>query len=158
MSRGKIQLNTNHIRNMPLINPNYLQNDADISCIIRSINLATKLMETNQFRSVNAIIQWPEFDECKIFGPSKQPSNEQTDRYLECIIRVGGITAHHPGGTCAIGNKSESVLDGHMKVRGVKNVRVIDASTLPTPVSGTPHTSIVALAEYAADLILNDFY
>lgn len=157
LSRGHVELYSNRIADMPKINPNYLSHEADVSCMIRSIRLAIELMETKPFRHMNATIHWPEYGQCKNFGPAKGKRVAQNDRYLECLLRVGAATAHHPGGTAAIGNTSSSVLDSQMKVRGVKRLRVVDASILPMPVSGTPHTSIVAVAEYAANLILNHF-
>lgn len=157
LSRGRVELYSNRIADMPKINPNYLSHIADVACMIRSIRLAVQLMETKPFRRMNATIHWPEFNQCKNFGPAKGRRLAQNDRYLECLLRVGGVTAHHPGGTAAIGNVSSSVLDSQMRVRGIKNLRVVDASILPTPVSGTPHTSIVAVAEHAANLILNQF-
>lgn len=157
LSRGRVDLYSNRIADMPKIHPNYLSHDADVTCMIRSIRLAVQLMETRPFRRMNATIHWPEYKQCKNFGPAKGKRVAQNDRYLECLLRVSGVTAHHPGGTAAIGNSSSSVLDSQMRVRGVKQLRVIDASVLPTPVSGTPHTSIVAVAEYAANLILSQF-
>lgn len=157
LSRGRVELSSNRIADMPKINPNYLNHEADVACMIRSIRLAVRLMETLPFRRMNATIHWPQYSRCKTFGPAKGKRVAQNDRYLECLLRVGGVTAHHPGGTASIGNISSSVLDGQMRVRGVKRLRVVDASILPTPVSGTPHTSIVAVAEYAAQLILNQF-
>lgn len=157
LSRGRVDLYSNRIADMPKIDPNYLSHDADVGCMIRSIRLAVQLMETKPFRRMNATIHWPEFSRCKNFGPAKGKRVAQNDRYLECLLRVGSVTAHHPGGTAAIGNASSSVLDSQMRVRGIRRLRVVDASVLPTPVSGTPHTSIVAVAEYAAQLILNQF-
>lgn len=157
LSRGSIRLYSNHIRDEPKINPNYLTKYDDVKCIIRSVHLAINLLETKAFRAINATVHWPRFDQCKNFGPFAHDGLVPNDRYLECIIRVGGVTSHHPGGTCAIGNRTLSVLNSRMQVRGVKKLRVVDASVLPTPVSGTPHTNIVAVAEFAAKLILNDF-
>lgn len=156
-SRGRILLQSSSIRHQPHIDPNYLQSTDDIACMIRAIRLALELIETKPFRRVNATVQWPEFKECSNFGPAKGKRIVQNDRYLECLIRVGGVTAHHPGGSCSIGNRKSSVLDGQFKVRGVRKLRVVDASVLPSPVSGTPHASIVSVAEIAARKILNDF-
>lgn len=157
VSRGNVQLYSNTIQYPPKINPNYLQSQKDIDCMLRSIRLSLQLIGTKPFRSVNATIHWPEFRQCSNFGPPKNSKVLPSDRYLECIIRMASVTTHHPGGSCAISNHSSGVLDSKMKVRGVKNLRVVDASVLPTPISGTPHASIVAVAEYAAKTILKEF-
>lgn len=152
-SRGSVQLYSSQIKEAPKINPNYLENASDVACMMRSIRLAMQLVGTQAFRKVNAVIHWPEFKQCSNFGPPRSKRVQPNDRYLECLIRVASVTAHHPGGSCAVG----SVLDAKMRVRGVKSIRVVDASMLPTPVSGTPHASIVAVAEYAAEQILRQF-
>lgn len=158
-SRGYVKLRSKLVADLPIVNPNYLHNSEDVACMIRSLRLAVELMNTEYFQQVGAKIWWPKFNECRNFEPSKLDiqTNYPTDRYLECIIRMTAVTAHHPGGTCAIGTHVDDVLDTRMHVRGVENLRVIDASVLPTPISGTPHTILVALAKYSADLILNDY-
>lgn len=86
------------------------------------------LMQTKPFQHMNAKIHWPKFDQCKNFIDG---SNPNSDRYLECIIRVSAVTAHHPGGSCAVGKSTKSCIDSRMRVRGVRNLRVVDASTIP---------------------------
>lgn len=129
-----------------------MQNQSDADCLVRSIRLAIDFLSTHAFRKVNATIHWPQFDQCKNFNDESYVS----DRYLECVVRMTGLTAHHPGGTCSIGETNDSVLDKHMRVRGVRKLRVVDGSVFVSPVSGTPHASIVALAEHAAHIILSN--
>lgn len=130
MSRGTVQLTSNRISDGPAINPNYLESQADVDCMIRAIRMAIDLISTDAFQAVNAKIHWPEFAPCKNFYPSSEVP--VTDRYLECIIRVGAVTAHHPGGSCAIGKSANSALDNQMRVRGVRKLRVVDASAIPS--------------------------
>lgn len=130
LSRGIVRLTSNRIQDPPAIDPNYLESQADVDCIIRAIRMAMSLIATDTFKAVNAKIHWPQFGQCRNFL-----SNEEidiTDRYLECIIRVGALTAHHPGGSCAIGKSTNSALDNQMRVRGVRRLRVIDASAIPS--------------------------
>lgn len=132
LSRGTIRLSSNNVRDPPEIDPNYLENQEDVECMIRAIRLSMQLMATKAFGEVSAKVHWPRFDECKNFGALDIDSFEVTDRYLECIIRVGAVTAHHPGGTCAVGSSIDSVIDNRMRVRGVKKLRVVDASIIPS--------------------------
>lgn len=159
ISRGSIKLRSSSIEDLPIINPNYLYKTEDTACMIRAIRLAVNLSQTNSFQRVEAKIWLPTFNQCKNFGPTDADlkSNQPSDRFLECIIRVAAVTAHHPGGTCSIGTYTDDVLDMEMKVRGVEKLRVIDASVLPTPISGTPHATLVATAQYGADLVLNEY-
>lgn len=184
LSRGTVRLASNRIYDQPEIDPNYLENQADIDCIIRAIRLSVKLIETDAFQEVNAKIHWPRFSQCNNFFSADEEVNA-TDQYLECIIRVGAVTAHHPGGTVSVGKSPNSALDSRMRVRGVRKLRVVDASIIPSeyatdcrfnfndyfdtcsnktkilfsifaaPVSGTPHTAIAAIAEWASQIILH---
>jgi choline dehydrogenase len=59
----------------------------------------------------------------------------------------------HPVGTCAIGEGPNSVVDSDLRVRGVDNLRVIDASVMPTIPSNNTVATVYAIAELGADLI-----
>lgn len=99
LSRGTVRLSSNRIQDIPLIDPNYLGNRADIECMIRAMRLSLDLISTDAFKTVNAKIHWPQFSQCKNFMSSVEDADEVmiTDLYLECIIRVGALTAHHAG-------------------------------------------------------------
>lgn len=131
LSRGTVRLWSNRIHDQPEIDPHYLENQADVECLIRAIRLSITLMETDAFKQVNAKIHWPRFSQCKNFFSDNEEINV-TDQYLECIIRVAAVTAHHPGGSCAIGKSPNSALDSRMRVRGVRKLRVVDASIIPS--------------------------
>lgn len=131
LSRGTVRLSSNRIQDSPAIDPNYLENQADVDCIIRALRLSMDLIATDVFKKVNAKIHWPRFSQCKNFFPSDDELSI-SDQYLECIIRVGAVTAHHPGGSCAIGKSPNAALDTQMRVRGVRKLRVVDASVLPS--------------------------
>lgn len=130
LSRGTVRLSSNKIYDHPEIDPNYLEKQEDVDCIIRAIRLSIKLIQTDAFKAVDAKIHWPRFNQCKNFF-SADGETDVTDQYLECIIRVAAVTAHHPGGSCAIGQFASSVLDSRMRVRGVRKLRVVDASIIP---------------------------
>lgn len=130
LSRGTIRLTSNRIHDSPEIDLNYLESQADVDCNIRAIRMAMRLIATDSFKAVNAKIRWPQFGHCRNFLSNDE--NDITDRYLECIIRVGALTAHHPGGSCAIGKSPNSALDNQMRVRGVRRLRVVDASAIPS--------------------------
>lgn len=158
-SRGYLTLKSRHAMDLLRINPNYLATTDDIACTTRAIRLAVQLMSTKYFQRMNATIVWPAFKNCKNLGPFPEDfeTNQPSDRYLECVIRTSGTTAHHPGGSCSIGKSARSPLDARFRVRGVQGLRVVDASVLPTPVSGTPHSMLIAIAEHASRAILKDY-
>ena len=77
-----------------------------------------------------------------------------TDAELDNAIReFGGIT-HHPVGTCAMGVGLQSVVDPQLRVRGVRGLRVVDASVMPTIPGGNTNAATVMIAEKAADMVL----
>ena len=87
-------------------------------------------------------------------GPEIQPAGESLDDF----IKRTAWTVHHPPGTCKMGPDSDpyAVLDEKCRVRGVEGLRVVDASIMPTIISANTNITTIAMAEKAADLILND--
>uniref|UniRef100_A0A1Q3FSG1 Putative glucose dehydrogenase/choline dehydrogenase/mandelonitrile lyase gmc oxidoreductase family n=1 Tax=Culex tarsalis TaxID=7177 RepID=A0A1Q3FSG1_CULTA len=155
-SRGVIYLRDRSSHSKPFINPNYLKHPTDIDCMTEAIRLAAKTAATEPFRRMNATIHWPRVRSCANFGPFEEDfrTNRPSDRYLECILRVSALTGHHPGGTAAMGRGG--VVDSQLRVNGVNGLRVVDASVFPAPVSGTPNSVIIAVAERASDMIVKD--
>ncbi|XP_017118621.1 neither inactivation nor afterpotential protein G [Drosophila elegans] len=151
-SRGSVGLLNRHMRRNPLINPNYLSNEEDVDCTIAAIRNAVALVTSSAFAPLQPRIHWPRLQECSNFGPFERDFFEHrpSDHYLECLMRHIGLGSHHPGGTCALG----SVVDAQLRLKGVSNVRVVDASVLPRSISGNPNSVVVAIALRAASWIL----
>ena len=76
------------------------------------------------------------------------------DAALDAFVRSTAVTIFHPVGTCAMGGGEDAVVDYELRVRGVEGLRVIDASIMPTLVSGNTNAAAVAIGEKGADLVL----
>lgn len=114
-SRGSIKLNPKNLRGEPLIDPEYLKVDSDMECMRNATHMVMKLIKTEAFQKIGAKIHWPKLKACENFGPFTTDDNNfsPSDRYLDCLIRHAALTAHHPGGTCAIG----AVVDNNLRYK-----------------------------------------
>lgn len=151
-SRGSVGINPEDVFGDPIIDPDYFHHEYDVSCLINAVRMHILLLNTEPFRKLDAKIHWPVLRGCENFGPfvAADSEAEVSDRYLECLIRHAAVTGSHPAGTCALG----TVIDDKFKVKGIDNVRVVDASVFPTPVSFYPNSVVIALAEKASEIIV----
>jgi len=76
------------------------------------------------------------------------------DAAIEDFIRATAETLYHPTSTCKMGNDDMSVVDSELKVHGIKQLRVVDASVMPNVVRGNTNAPTIMIAEKAADLIM----
>ena len=79
---------------------------------------------------------------------------DRSEADIEQFIRDAAETDYHPSCTCAMGDGEMAVVDDQMKVHGVKNLRVVDASVMPQIISGNLNAPTQMIAARAADMIL----
>lgn len=115
------------------------------------MKIAARLGGSKALQKLGAKLHLPKYQNCGDY-----PQSLDSDEYLECWLRTGAITGYHPLGTCSMGGYHDmfAVLDPELRVRKVQNLRVVDASAIPSQIAGTPHALVVAMAEKAADMIL----
>ena len=77
----------------------------------------------------------------------------QTDEEIDSFVREYGESAYHPSCTCAMGKGKLSVVDNSGRVHGLKGLRVVDASIMPSIVSGNLNAPTIMIAEKIADVI-----
>jgi choline dehydrogenase len=140
-SRGTVRIRSADPFAAPSMQANYLSTEADRRCALAGIRLARRLAATNALRPY-------------IAAEYRPGENARSDAELLEFARNYGATIFHPAGTCKMGADRMAVVDSHLKVHGVENLRVVDCSIMPTLVSGNTHAPVVMIAEKAADLIL----
>ena len=101
------------------------------------------------------VFSQPEFDDLK--GDEVSPGKDiVSEESLNNWIKETAETIYHPVGTCKMGIDSMSVVNPELKVIGTKNLRVADASIMPTLVGGNTNAPAIMIGEKASDLILRD--
>lgn len=141
-SRGYLALRSPDPHQPPLIQPDYLEQQADLEVLIEGVKLARRLARTRALSPYRG----------EEFSPGAQA---QSDEEIADFIREYATTVYHPVGTCKMGNDPLAVVDNELRVRGVDNLRVVDVSIMPTLVRGHTNAAAMMIAEKAADLIKN---
>lgn len=75
----------------------------------------------------------------------------RSDDFWRCYLKNRAVSSFHGVGTCAMG----SVVDGFLRIKGLENIRVVDASVIPVITKDATNAAVIALAEKAADMIMN---
>jgi choline dehydrogenase len=139
-SRGEISLKTANPADAPAMRPNYLAAETDRRAIVDGLNIGRSLLKSGPMRTFIASEYVP--------GDSVR-----TDEQLLEYARNNGGTVFHPTSTCKMGVDPMAVVDAELRVYGVESLRVVDASVMPTVVSGNTNAGTIMIAEKAADMI-----
>jgi choline dehydrogenase len=140
-SVGSIHIKSSDPNAGPAIKPNFLASPVDQDCMVRSMEIARRIVGRP------ALASYVDHE----MSPGPQVQTEQ--QWLD-FARANGQTIYHPLGTCRIGEDEGAVVDPQLRVRGLSGLRVVDASVMPKMVSGNIQAAVMAVAEKAADLIL----
>ena len=142
-SRGTVTIKSKDPFAAPAMQPNYLSTELDQQTALEGVKFARRLARTRALAD--------------LIGDEYRPGETaRTDDELLEFVRDFGATIFHPSGTCRMGSDREAVVDSRLRVHGVTALRVVDASIMPTLVSGNTHAPVVMIAEKAADMILAD--
>jgi choline dehydrogenase len=139
-SRGEILLKSADPADAPAMRPNYLSTTTDQRTIVDGLRLARGLLGSPPMRPFIVSEYVP--------GPGVA-----TDEQLLDYARNFGGTVFHPTSTCKMGTDPLSVVDPELRVHGIEGLRVVDASVMPTVVSGNTNAATIMIAEKASDMV-----
>ena len=140
-SRGTVTLQSANAKDAPLIDPQFLSDPRDMATLIKGTQIGHDIMQSKHFAPYR--------------GKMLYPLQRDDPAQIEQFLRDHSDTEYHPCGTCKMGpgNDPMAVVDPTLRVRGVENLRVVDASIMPQLVSGNTNAPTIMIAEKAADLI-----
>ncbi len=141
-SRGTVHIKSPHFEDAPAIAPNYLSTPEDRQVAVDSLRVTRKIVS----QSALAKYQPEEF---------KPGVQFQSDEDLTRLAGDIATTIFHPVGTTKMGQEDDpmAVLDSHLRVRGIKGLRVVDAGVMPLITSGNTNSPTLMIAEKAAEWI-----
>ena len=139
-SRGNVSLRNDDPSSHPEIIFNYMTEERDRQEMRDALRLTREIFAQPAFDSLRGNELAP--------GPAVQ-----SDADIDAFVRSHGESAYHPSGTCAMGLHDDAVVDDHCRVHGIDGLRVVDASIMPTIVSGNLNAPTIMIAEKAADII-----
>jgi choline dehydrogenase len=142
-ARGSVRMKSPAPLALPEIRCNFLRTQQDVRALTAGMRLARTIAQQPALADYVAEEILP--------GP-----DVRSDAEFAASIRANGTSFMHPVGTCRMGGDEAAVLDPRLRVRGIRNLRVADASIMPSVPAGNINAPVVMIGEKAADMILED--
>lgn len=141
LSRGWVRLADGDPASYPRINANYFAEPADLERTVDMVSMTREIYRTRALRERLGLVEL-------------MPGPDVTERDdLRAWVRGNTGSYYHFAGSCRMGIDSMAVVDPRLRVHGVDGLRVADASVMPSIVSANPHTTVVMIAERAAEFL-----
>jgi len=141
--RGEINIKSANPQEYPSLKFNYLSTEQDRKEWCEAIRCSREIIETEAMSEFRG----------KEIAPGK---DIQTDEEILDFVAREGESAYHLSGTCKMGRDEMSVVDADLKVQGIENLRIVDASIMPAVTNGNIYSPVLMIGEKAADLILGN--
>jgi choline dehydrogenase-like flavoprotein len=135
--RGDVRLNDANPESAPRIDPQFLSDANDMALLLQGV------------KKTREILRAPALE--KYRHSELYTTDAHTDEELTRHIRARADTIYHPVGTCKMGVDAMAVVDAQLRVHGIENLRVVDASVMPTLIGGNTNAPTIMIAERAAD-------
>lgn len=139
-SRGKIGLKSANPFHAPLIDPNFLADDKDIDILLKGFKMSQEIMENKYLTPYRDKNYYP----------------ASSDEHIITLLRNRTDTVYHPVGSCRMGYDDMAVVDGRLKVHGIQQLTIADASIMPSVISGNTNAPSMVIAEMAARYLLEE--
>ncbi|XP_038211888.1 glucose dehydrogenase [FAD, quinone]-like [Zerene cesonia] len=146
-STGRVKLRSKDPRDPPIVIPGTFSDKRDLEDLVRYVEDFTKVLNSTYMRSIKA-----EFVD--LTSPKCSEFEYGSTEFWRCYVLATSTTMYHYVGTCKLG----AVVDAQLRVRGVRNLRVADASVIPYLPSGNINAPVIMIAEKAADFIKSDHH
>lgn len=139
-SQGSIHIQSKDAQTGPAIRPNFLATTEDQQVLVDGMKIARRIVGREALR------HYIDFE----MSPG---DTVQTDAQWLNFARDNGQTIYHPIGTCRMGSDEQAVVDTRLRFKGIAGLRIVDASVIPSMVSGNTQAAVMMVAERAADFI-----
>lgn len=140
-SRGEVFLQSTNPLDAPGIDPKFLSDERDLELMRAGVKTMQKILKAPALSAYR--------------HQELYTAGMQTDEEIEQHIRSRADTIYHPVGTCKMGRDEMAVVDPQLRVHGLENLRVVDASIMPRLIGGNTNAPTFMIAEKAADMILS---
>lgn len=141
-SRGSVSLRSASPDEPLRIEANYLSDPRDVEAMVRGLKVARR------------IIRQPSLEKLLTQELLPGPEEAMDDAALADYVRSYAKTVYHPSGTCRMGSDDKAVTDLSLRVNGIRNLRVCDASIMPKLISGNTNAPTIMIAERCAEFVL----
>jgi choline dehydrogenase-like flavoprotein len=139
-SRGEVRLASPDPFAAPVMDPRYLDDEADVRLLLRGVELSREFARTQPLARF-------------LKSEATPGAAVQSEAEVRAFVRLYAKTVYHPVGTCRMGTGEDAVVDPELRVRGVDGLRVIDASIMPSIPGGNTNAPSIMIGEKGADLL-----